>query len=78
MGGCKNSRNNQQGHNTNDLIGAHKIALETEFIPTGIFYHNPRPCYEETEKETYALGPLVNHELGIKNERAQEIMAEFK
>lgn len=69
---------NAEGHDTSDLAAAHKEALEEDYIATGIFYQKPRSYYEETEKDTYALGPLVDHELGIEDKRAQELMAEMK
>lgn len=73
---------NEEGHtDLTDLAKAFEIANTDTYgsdrVATGIFYQNERPCYEESEKETLEK-PLVDHDLGISAERAEELLARFR
>jgi len=46
-------------------------------IATGIFYQNPRSCYEESEKETLAV-PICDHPLGFSPAQAEKLKAGFR
>lgn len=68
---------NAEGHDPSDLEKALQEALCEDYIATGIFYQNPRSCYEAEEEKTLEI-PLVKHELGLSDERATELLAQFK
>jgi len=68
---------NQNGHDSSDIAAAYKEALvDSEYVPTGVFYKKERACYEESERETLAQ-PLVDHEIGLSREERLELMQEF-
>ena len=67
---------NKAGHDPSDIAAAWREATREDYIATGIFYKNERPCYEASEEETLAE-PLLNHRLGITPERQKQLMAEF-
>ena len=67
-----------ESHDKTDKMAALALAHRNDGnIPIGVYYQEDRPCYESTEKGTLDL-PLVEHELGIKPERAKELVAEFQ
>ena len=72
---------NAKGHDSSDIKAAFALAMKipdgSEPIPTGIFYQSERPCYEESEKDTLSI-PVVDHKLGISEQRAKELKAQFK
>ena len=72
---------NQGGHDKTNLEAAFTLAMKdtyaTNRIGTGIFYQCERSCYEETEQETLKTS-VVDHELGISEQRAKELKARFK
>lgn len=68
--------NEKENHSPSDIAGAYRQAMRTDFVTTGIFYQEERPCYEASEEETLKE-PLINHKLGLSAERHQELMAEF-
>jgi len=66
-------------HDAKDTGAALLKAIEWEQtkgekIPTGIFYQNPRPTYEELE-HVLLDGPLVDQQIGLKD--TQKIMEQF-
>ncbi|MBI3306803.1 MAG: 2-oxoacid:ferredoxin oxidoreductase subunit beta [Candidatus Omnitrophica bacterium] len=73
----KNTKDiNKAGHDVSDIHAAFHEAMREDYIATGIFYQNERPCYEESERETLAK-PLVDHELGLSLDQHNKLTAEF-
>lgn len=72
---------NASGHDPSNLEAAFNLAMKdtygTNRIACGIFYQLERPCYEETEEDTLSM-PVVDHKLGISNQRAEELKARFR
>ncbi len=68
---------NEMGHDPSNLAAAFEQVTREDYIATGVIYQKPRSYYEESEKDTYALGALVDHDLGIKPERRKELLAQF-
>ncbi|MDA0771369.1 MAG: thiamine pyrophosphate-dependent enzyme, partial [Cyanobacteria bacterium] len=70
-----------EGHDKTNLEAAFTVATRDTYasgrIATGIFYQNPRPCYEEGEKDTLST-PICDHKLGISAARAEELKDGFK
>lgn len=67
---------NKNGHDTSDILGAFREATTSEYIATGIFYQEERPCYEATEEETLRE-PLYKHRLGLTAEQQNKLVLEF-
>ena len=67
---------NKNGHDTSDISAAFREATRTDYIATGIFYQEERPCYEESERETLAE-PIYRHRLGVSPEEGEKLVAEF-
>lgn len=67
---------NKSGHDTSDILAAYREATSTEYIATGIFYQQERPCYEEIEEETLKE-PLYKHQIELTSEQEEKLMAEF-
>lgn len=68
---------NEMGHDPSNLTAAFEQVTREDYIATGVIYQKPRSYYEESEKDTYALGALVDHDLGVKPERRKELLAQF-
>ncbi|MBI4367903.1 MAG: 2-oxoacid ferredoxin oxidoreductase, partial [Candidatus Omnitrophica bacterium] len=67
---------NQNGHDTSDIAAAFREATAADYIATGIFYAEERPCYETSEEETLAQ-PLYRHSLGVSKKAGEKLIAEF-
>ncbi len=67
---------NKNGHDTSDVLAAYREATRTDYIATGIFYREERPCYEESEEQTLAE-PLWKHRLGFSQDEHKKLVAEF-
>ncbi len=67
---------NKNGHDTSDVLAAYREATRTDYIGTGIFYREERPCYEESEEQTLAE-PLWKHRLGLSEDAQEKLVAEF-
>ena len=67
---------NKNGHDTSDIYAAFREATREDYIATGIFYQNERPCYELSEEGTLSE-PLWKHRLGFTEAQVEELMSEF-
>lgn len=67
---------NKNGYDTSDIFAALREATTTEYIATGIFYREERPCYEASEEETLRE-PLYRHPLGLTADQQNKLVAEF-
>lgn len=68
---------NETGHDVTSLAAAFDEATKEDYIATGVLYRSPRSYYEESEKETYALGPLTKHKLGVDEKRQKDLLEQF-
>ena len=68
---------NEMGHDPSNLQAAFEQVTKDEYIATGVIYQKPRSYYEESEKATYDLGAIVNHELGVPKDKRQALLEQF-
>lgn len=52
----------EKGHDKTDLKAAYKAVMESEGMPIGIFYQQPREVYEDIQPQ-FAKGPLAHRQI---------------